>query len=323
MNYVNAAPTGQCFRRAWNVPGPGSNSRALEWNTPGGYYLAMSRSGGAQVAFTSSLTLDGWLQPDMPGHAFLLPIADAAGDGSIAALWRDGDAARVVLLGSDGSMGIIAEEAQEFLALLAIGYDELSDLTLGAEPEDPVDVREFRDWLEGRHGVGVPNAWPALGDDEFGAWMAAQLGEEPKAPTVIPSDSPEAHIEGEAGTLLELLGTADGPAAVALVTGMLGISGGETLRSSSRALEKNGVEVESTRAGFKNFWVTMQKYPRPAEFVVGLDGASTRDDVLALLGKPEKEGSAWVRYIVGGRYVHFGFDPTGALWRVTLMLDAP
>lgn len=104
-----------------------------------------------------------------------MPIAEAAGDGSILALWRSGDSTLVVLLGGDGAMGIVAESIQEFLELLAIGYDELPDMTLGCSPEDPLEVGEFRDWLIETFGIDVPEVWPEITEGQFNDWMAIQL----------------------------------------------------------------------------------------------------------------------------------------------------
>lgn len=292
--------------------------------TPGGYYVTVSSGEDSDILFTASTTLEGWLEPGASGHADLLPIGEADGSGSITALWRDGDAVRAVLLGSEGERGILAQDAREFLTLLAIGYDELSGLTLGAEPEQPVDVAQFREWLEETFEVTVPGAWPALSahaDDDFGSWLAAQLGEESGAATPPPPDSPRAQIEGDLVRLLVLLGEEDDREAAEIVSFILDVTTGDTLRSSAKALVKAGVEIESTRAGVETIWISMRDYPRPAQLVLGLVEDPTRADVLSYLGEPEQAGENWLRYVIGGRYAHFEFD--GRLAGITLMVDAP
>ena len=125
-------------RSDWPVL-PDDLERAWVWledhgyavDAPAGYCLTVSEGDESSIVFIADGTLDGWLEPDEPGHADLLPIADADGSGSIIALWRDGDAVRVVLLGSDGERGILAQDAREFLTLLAIGYVELNGIALG------------------------------------------------------------------------------------------------------------------------------------------------------------------------------------------------
>lgn len=317
-------------RSDWPVL-PDDLERAWVWledhgyavDAPAGYCLTVSEGDESSIVFIADGTLDGWLEPDEPGHADLLPIADADGSGSIIALWRDGDAVRVVLLGSDGARGILAQDAQELLTLLAIGYDELSDLTLGAEPEEPVDTGRFRAWLEGTFGVTVPGAWPALSGhpDDFDSWMAAQLGEEPREATLPPPDYSGAQIDGELKRFMALLGEPDDHSAAHVVASLLDIRTGDTLRSSTKALAKVGVEVDSTRKGVETIWITMSDYPRSAELISGLVDDPTREQVLSFLGEPELAGETWLRYVVGGRYVHVEFDDR--LTMITLMVDAP
>ena len=318
-------------RRAdWPVL-PDDLERAWAWledhgyavDAPGGYYVTVSGEDDSSILFTADGTLEGWLEPDEPGYADVLPIGEADGSGSIIALWRDGDAVRVVLLGSDGERGILAQDAREFLTLLAIGYVELNGIALGAEPEDPVETSRFREWLEGTFGVTVPSAWPALSDhpDAFGSWMARQFGEEPDEAVSPPSDSPGARIDGELTHFMALLGEPDDHSAVDAVASLLDIRLGKALRSSTKALAKVGVEVRSTREGVQTIWITTEDYPRAAALISGLAEDPTRAQVLSFLGEPETAGEKWLRYVIGGRYVHFAFD--ARLTMITLMVDAP
>lgn len=263
------------------------------------------------------------MEPDEPGYADLLPIGEADGSGSIIALWRDGNAVRPVLLGSDGERGILANDARELLTLLAIGYVELSGITLGAEPEEPAETDRFRDWLEGTFGITVPSAWPALSNrpDAFGAWMAQQLGEEPSEETTPQPDSQEARIEGELTRFIALLGEADDHSAVEAVSSLLDIRVGDSLRASKKALAKAGVGIESTRDGVETIWIKTEKFPRSVVLISGLVEDPAREQLLSFLGEPERAGEKWLRYVIGGRYVHFEFDDR--LTRITLMIEAP
>lgn len=109
----------------------------------------------------------------------------------------------------------------------------------------------------------------------------------------------------------------------------------DRLRSSGVALRRVGLEVESNRHGVSTVWVRMidrpfgpivkqqsPAYPRPSALIDGLTAESTKEDVLALLGRPEREGPSYLRYVVRGRYLHLEFED-GGLVRVTLMVDAP
>ena len=292
-------------------------------DAPGGYCVTVSGDDDSSIVFTADGTLEGRLEPDESGRAVVLPIGDADGSGSIIALWRDGDAVRVVLLGSDGERGILAQDAREFLTLLAIGYVELNGIALGAEPEDPVETDQFREWVEGTFGVTVPSAWPALSDhpDAFGSWMARQFGEEPDEAVSPPSDSPGARIDGELTHFMALLGEPDDHSAVDAVASLLDIRLGKALRSSTKALAKVGVEVRSTREGVQTIWITTEDYPRAAALISGLAEDPTRAQVLSFLGEPETAGEKWLRYVIGGHYVHFAFD--ARLTMITLMVDAP
>lgn len=169
----------------------------------------------------------------------------------------------------------------------------------------------------------MPSAWPALSDhpDAFGSWMARQFGEEPDEAVSPPSDSPGARIDGELTHFMALLGEPDDHSAVDAVASLLDIRLGKALRSSTKALAKVGVEVRSTREGVQTIWITTEDYPRAAALISGLAEDPTRAQVLSFLGEPETAGEKWLRYVIGGRYVHFAFD--ARLTMITLMVDAP
>jgi len=146
-----------------------------------GYFLAPypgeSRLG---VVFTDSASLDGWFGRGAEVSTDLLPMAHIGADGSIGALWADSSGAvRVVGLGSEGSSYVLADSALDFLRLIAIGYRELTEHTLGREPDWPpavAAVAGFRQWLQDSYGATVPGHWPAVdASAEFSDWVAARV----------------------------------------------------------------------------------------------------------------------------------------------------
>lgn len=274
------------------------------------------------IEFTASLSLSRWFDAAVSDR--LLPFAVVGADGSIAALWRDDDAVRIVCLESEGDGYVLADDAAAFVRLLAIGYDELTRYELGLPPADDAVVAaaaEYRAWVRDDLGLEVPSEWPVVGDDDFSAWLDVQRGRG----RVAPADSaPEVdtHVEGDAVGLISLLGRPDDSAAAEELGSILEAPLKSTLRSSSRELRGAGVEVESDRHGIQTIWITLGAYPHPDRLVVGLTLASTREDAIACLGAPERQGEAWVRFAVLGRYLHLEFE-SGMLARVTLMTDAP
>ena len=166
------------LERAWawcEAQGWGIQRESAYYVTP---YAGSRRLG---VVFDSGATLDGWFEPGAPGADRLLPFADLDSSGGVAALWRD-DAGeiRVVGLGGEGEVGILAEDAVDFLRLVAIGYDEVGNY-LDGPPEDE-EAREahapFRAFVAESFGVEVPEHWHYAEPDPFNAWVAQVLGEE-------------------------------------------------------------------------------------------------------------------------------------------------
>jgi hypothetical protein len=92
---------------------------------------------------------------------WLWPFAETGADGSMAALWIGDDGrSRVVHLGSgSGSLltCVLAEDALDFVRLLAIGYDELCrPEDFEAAPEEPQRTALLREWVEQTFAVSVP-----------------------------------------------------------------------------------------------------------------------------------------------------------------------
>jgi hypothetical protein len=323
---------------------PEELERAWSWMEDQGYGRASAAGyvlspypgdSGPAPAFLSTMSLEGWFEPGSLGHARLLPIAEAAGDGSAVALWRDDDDdVRVVVLESEGCGYMIAEDVRALLALLSVGYIELTEMYLGEPPEDGLAdeaLSPWRSWMTYAFGVSAPQEWPAVGDDEFSAWLDFHLGTTQSAAEPL-AESATCAV-GEVENLLDLLGEPDGPEVCARLAGLTGAKLKDRLRSSGAALRRVGLEAESNRHGVSTLWIRMAdrpfgpivkqqapSYPRPAALIEGLSAESTREDVLAVLGKPEREGPSYLRYVVQGRYLHLEFDD-GGLVRVTLMVD--
>lgn len=51
---------------------------------------------------------------------------------------------------------VMANNIREFLALLAIGYDELGFDDLEQPPEDPKSAERLREWLLATYGISAP-----------------------------------------------------------------------------------------------------------------------------------------------------------------------
>lgn len=169
---------------------PAALLRAWDWmegqgwglETSNGYYLVPYAGTAMQgVAFAAEASLNGWFEPGEPGFDRLLPFVELDGSGGVGVLWLDDDdQVRVAGLGSEGQVGLLAENALEFLRLVAIGYDEVGDF-LTEEPEDEESVEAhaaFRAWVQTELGVQVPAHWQYADPDPFGAWVARMKGEE-------------------------------------------------------------------------------------------------------------------------------------------------
>ncbi|MDT0202955.1 hypothetical protein [Nocardioides sp. AE5] len=254
-------------------------------------------------------SLAGWFEPDSPAAARLLPIAEITGSGSIGALWVDDDGkTRVVALDSEGSAYVLAETALDFLRLVAIGHAELHEWDLSLEPEDEESVEahaEFRAWLEQEYAVQVPEVWEAAdSEDDFAQWVAVQRGEVAPEPDPVPEGLPADAVDGDVAVMLGLLGQPDAGTALAELVGMPG--------AKPAQLRKAGVEFETRRKALDTVWVDPAAYPHPERLISEPPA-----------GEPELVGSGWVRYVVGGRYLHLTCEPGGPITQLTLMVEGP
>ncbi|WZH50766.1 MAG: hypothetical protein PIR53_12110 [Nocardioides alkalitolerans] len=266
-------------------------------------------------------SLEGWF-PEGTDPAVLerlRPLVQLDGTGSVGALWRDDDGRDlVVALGSEGDRFVVADSVLDLVRLMAVGYEEL-DRPSGP-PVTPFGVlrgAELRAWVEETFGVDVPREWVSGGPDEFSAWMDAVLGED-TTPAEPPAGLPADALGGDIDVLLGALGTTD---AVQRIAYLLALPDTPTQRD----LALHGVEVDLGRAGARTIWVKLKQYPRAQQLLDGIDLDADADAVIAAWGTPEgadEEEGSWVRYVVGGRYLHLQFGSSG-ISRVTVMVDAP
>lgn len=174
----------EILQRAWQW----MEDRGFGEDAPAGYCLTPydGEDGVMGPVFAPNLTLEGWFDTSHPAHAALLPVAEASVDGGILALWDaggvedpSGGTLRAVVL-SDGSGFTVADSARDLVRLLAVGYDDLQEFTLGLEREDDEAreaVADFRAWVEDVTGERVPDELPEVDADPFPAWLSQQLGE--------------------------------------------------------------------------------------------------------------------------------------------------
>lgn len=316
----------------------------LEQEIDGAVYATAYPGQRPGVVFRSGLDLDGWYEPAAARH--LLPLAEANGAGGVVALWRDPDAGPagdppVVLIDGLGQTRL-ADNALELLRLVAIGYDELVEFAFGdLPPADSAAVhRDFRAWVQGTFGVAVPEVWDPVQHDDFTDWSNAQRGEPASARSSTENpDAAAGHAEvgGPITRLLDLLGETDDEHAAGVVSELAGVDLGRKLKSATRKLDAAGLAVATGRGLIETIWIQLGP-PRSIGFNIppserplwagptlidGLDGEPTPEQVRAALGEPESEGEEYLRYRVGGRFLHLGFGETDRLASVTLMTTVP
>lgn len=131
------------------------------------------RAGGTLITFTprGARGLGSWFGTDDPAVLGRVSVfAQTGADGSQAALWRDDDGRhRVVHLGSGSGSTltcVLAEDAVDFLRLVAIGYDEIcwgalfeAPPPVVATPDAPrvLPNEPYRQWVRTSFGVEIPS----------------------------------------------------------------------------------------------------------------------------------------------------------------------
>jgi len=128
-----------------------------------------SREGGTVVEFIAygGENLQDWLGGKEPKHRRPHVFARTGGEGSTAAFWlNDTGQLKIVHLGSgSGSMlnCVLAENAVDFLRLLAIGYDEICWNNEFSAPPNGLDANVlvepnelFQQWVRNTFYVTIP-----------------------------------------------------------------------------------------------------------------------------------------------------------------------
>lgn len=137
------------------------NAGWTETERPGGTYIEFFAEG--------SENLRHWFGIDNPEALDRVSVIGKAGtDGSMIALWLDGQTTRIVHMGSgSGStlVCVLGDEPVDFLRLLAIGYDEICwneeyDKTIEEAFEEAGMVIHpnvaYRDWVTTTLGTTIP-----------------------------------------------------------------------------------------------------------------------------------------------------------------------
>lgn len=142
--------------------------------------------------------------PSLAAEIRLAPFCRTGGDGSYAALWiDDAGAPHIVHLGSgSGStmIGVLADDAVDFLRLLAVGYEELCwPDDFNSTPKEIYDAQgdpmepfhepvNFQRWVSATFGVTIPSTASEIvdkiadmdaekSDDPFWQWIRANVWE--------------------------------------------------------------------------------------------------------------------------------------------------
>ncbi|MDX1961506.1 MAG: hypothetical protein SFX18_00045 [Pirellulales bacterium] len=129
---------------------------------PGGKNIEYGASGNAYVHYWF-----GHNRPEVVNR--LCVFAQTGAEGSVAAFWIDDNSVqRIIHMGSgSGSVlcYVLANNALDFLRLLAIGYDEICwNAEYEYPPNSPENGNEFyvppnakfQEWLIGKYGVTIP-----------------------------------------------------------------------------------------------------------------------------------------------------------------------
>jgi len=199
---------------------PDALRRLFEWIESNGYYIDTKagqrigflfpedelkrgwtdteRPGGTNIEFfgEGNVNMKYWFRSESPEVLSRLCVfAKTGAEGSMAAFWLDpAGGQKIVHLGSgSGSVlvCVLADDAVDFLRLLAIGYDEICWDEQFAEPPNRAGAifvhpnTAFQNWVSTTFGVSIPAAaneivkhpshmGDALSEDPFHLWVTEQ-----------------------------------------------------------------------------------------------------------------------------------------------------
>jgi hypothetical protein len=154
------------------------------------------RPGGTDIEFAAegNVNMKYWFRHEKPEVLSRLCVfAKTGGEGSMAAFWLDpAGGQKIVHLGSgSGStlVCVLADDAVDFLRLLAIGYDEICwDEHFSEPPNQPGEMFihpnvSFQNWVTQTFGVAIPSTAREIvlhpssmdsedSEDPFHRWVA-------------------------------------------------------------------------------------------------------------------------------------------------------
>jgi len=201
---------------------PGELEQLFTWIEAHGFYADRPTAERDGYLFSEQELRDGWTDTERPGgtiiqfhpegnsllkHWFgherrevldrLCVFARAGADGSMAAFWLDPSGQQKIVHMGSGSgstlVCVLAENAVDFLRLLAIGYDEICWPEAFAEPPnaDPDEPYvhpnvPYQDWVRTTFGVDIPEDAAAIvqysdemgtedSPDPFNRWVAENV----------------------------------------------------------------------------------------------------------------------------------------------------
>lgn len=102
-------------------------------------------------------------------------------DGGMYCVWlQDNGNQPIVYIGNDQFAMVVAKNIEEFLKLLAIGYDEICGPDLSQPPEEESGInRKFQAWVSQKLGAPIPTTGQAIVDlakaesDDIREWLTA------------------------------------------------------------------------------------------------------------------------------------------------------
>jgi hypothetical protein len=102
-------------------------------------------------------------------------------DGGLYCVWlQDNGKQPVVYIGSGSSARVLTQNIEDFLLLLAIGYDEVGRADFSQPPESESSVNtNFQDWVKQRLNSSIPETGEAIVNlaieksDDLGDWLKA------------------------------------------------------------------------------------------------------------------------------------------------------
>jgi len=108
-----------------------------------------------------------------------LGLLGVKADGSIIAIWKDGDIQRFIHLGSEGNDWLIlASDPIDFIKVIAVGYIDFVKGEVLNPPKKTTIDKSFQDWVEKTFSVTVPESGKGIIDNEsekLADWIKSKM----------------------------------------------------------------------------------------------------------------------------------------------------